>query len=164
MRNFEAESIIEKIRLDKNNPHLSVLYFLRLMKFNIIVIICGLFYAIIQSNHSPAGNLPAGESFLSQRLCGEIVSFAFFLLSFLFEIRNTQSDIRIFIVFSQCLVPSAQRLKNHVHQILPCLKSRSLLLESNLCASAMKKFHLIRSDFCSIDTSRNITECCNAQT
>ena len=131
MAKSKIESTIRNRRMDKKNPHLSVCYFRRLMKVNIIGIVCGVFYAIIQSNHSPAGNLPAGESFLSlrsRRLCGDIVSFAFFLLSFLSQIRDAQSHIRYFIVFPQRLVPSAQRLKDHVHQILSCLKSRTILI------------------------------------
>ena len=63
MTKFDTEIIIENIRLNKNNPHLSVRYFRRLMKVNIIAIICGVFHTIIQSNRSPANYLPANKVF-----------------------------------------------------------------------------------------------------
>ena len=162
MRNFEAESIIENIRLDKNNPHMSACYFLRLMKVNIITIICGVFYAIIQSNHSPAGNLPAGESFLSLRsqrlLCNIISSFNLFTMTK--RIINKNSYI--------LSIQPSQEQTSFVCRHLPANKKYLL---SALCASAVKKFHLVKlasrsSGLAFLETAfyKSILRNCHAQT
>ena len=121
-----------------------------------------------------------------QRLHGEYFFYRFFFFfgiflmpsaqcpapvsSFVLPFRNPQSDLHNFTVFSQRLAPSAQRLKNHVHQILSCLKSLPSLPESNLCASAVRKLYSLRSssyllysDSCRINTFHIIPEYCHVQ-